>query len=105
MRQEGGLEGGVVVQDCLSCLDGLLRLNVSNQTFFRETGLTPFLSSLLYFPANLPPQELVPQEFALQFWNEQKATNASLVVGILGMLVGSKGGNVSISRESNLNLV
>lgn len=36
---EGSLtHGGVVVQDCLSLLANLLRLNASNQSFFRETG-------------------------------------------------------------------
>ena len=28
---EQGLEGGVVVQDALTCIDGLLRFNQSNQ--------------------------------------------------------------------------
>ncbi len=28
---EQGLEGGVVVQDVLTCIDGLLRFNQSNQ--------------------------------------------------------------------------
>lgn len=31
---EGGIEGGVVVQDSLNCIDGLLRYNVSNQVGF-----------------------------------------------------------------------
>ena len=36
---EGSLtHGGVIVQDCLSLLANLLRLNGSNQSFFRETG-------------------------------------------------------------------
>ncbi|MCJ1284597.1 hypothetical protein MMC26_003931 [Xylographa opegraphella] len=36
---EGSLiHGSVVVQDCLSLLANLLRLNASNQSFFRETG-------------------------------------------------------------------
>lgn len=94
ISQEGGIEGGVVVHDCLTCVDGLLRYNVSNQTFFRETQLAPFLCSLLFFPPNLPPHEPAPQEFALQFWDTQKLANARVLIGILGMLVGSKGSNV-----------
>ena len=36
---EGSLSnGGVTVQDCLSLLANLLRLNTSNQSYFRETG-------------------------------------------------------------------
>lgn len=72
-------------------------MNVSNQTFFRETGLAGFIISLLFFPLNLPPHEPVPQEFALQFWDAQKVKNAGLVVDILGMLVGSKGSNVRLT--------
>ncbi len=96
VRRENGVDGGIVVHDCLACVDGLLRLNNANQTFFRETGFASFLTSLLYFPANLPPQEPAPQEFALQFWDPQKAKNVGIIVGILGILVASKGGNVRI---------
>ena len=39
IESEGSLtQGGVVVQDCLSLLANLLRLNASNQSFFREIG-------------------------------------------------------------------
>jgi intracellular protein transport protein USO1 len=31
VSSEGGIEGGVVVQDSLTSIDGLLRFNVSNQ--------------------------------------------------------------------------
>ena len=45
---EGSLgQGGIVVQDCLSLLANLLRLNVSNQSFFRETGCVPRLAKLI----------------------------------------------------------
>ena len=98
IRSENGVEGGLIVQECLTCVDGLLRMNVSNQTFFRETGLAGFIISLLFFPSNLPMHEPTPQEFALQFWDVQKKKNVSLVVGVLGMLVGSKGSNVSSYR-------
>ena len=45
---EGSLtHGGVVVQDCLSLLANLLRLNASNQSFFRETGWMAKLAKML----------------------------------------------------------
>jgi len=53
------------------------------------------LCSLLQFPPTLQLQGSPPQEFALQFWNQQKFSNASLVIGIMGMLIGSKGSSVS----------
>ena len=96
IRNENGVDGGIIVHDCLACVDSLLRLNNSNQTFFRETGLTGFLTSLLSYPSNLQLRDQAPQEFALQFWEPQKTTNAGLVLRALGMLVGTKGGNVGL---------
>ncbi|KAI9808988.1 MAG: hypothetical protein M1827_007110 [Pycnora praestabilis] len=48
IKIEGSLKhGGIVVQDCLSLLANLLRLNVSNQSYFRETGCVPKVAKLL----------------------------------------------------------
>ena len=45
---EGSLtHGGIVVQDCLSLLANLLRLNSSNQSYFRETGWVRKLADIL----------------------------------------------------------
>uniref|UniRef100_A0A0W0GDD6 General vesicular transport factor p115 n=1 Tax=Moniliophthora roreri TaxID=221103 RepID=A0A0W0GDD6_MONRR len=90
ISQEGGVDGGAVAQEALECIDGFLRFNSSNQSYFRETGLPASLCSLLLFPPNLPIQDSAPQEFALQFWDDQKLANASAIVGIIGLLVGSK---------------
>ncbi|KAF8397583.1 hypothetical protein HHK36_016503 [Tetracentron sinense] len=47
IKEEGGSEGGVVVQDCLELLNNLLRNNVSNQILLRETiGFEPLVSIL-----------------------------------------------------------
>jgi intracellular protein transport protein USO1 len=48
IEAEGSLtHGSVVVQDCLSLLANLLRLNISNQSYFREIGCVSKLSKLL----------------------------------------------------------
>ena len=45
---EGSItHGGATVQDCLSLLANLLRLNVSNQSFFRETGWVKKFATLM----------------------------------------------------------
>ena len=45
---EGALtHGGIHVQDCLSLLANLLRLNTSNQNLFRESGWMKKLAALL----------------------------------------------------------
>ncbi|CAI0456971.1 unnamed protein product [Linum tenue] len=47
IKEEGGSEGGVVVQDCLELLNNLLRNNTSNQILLRETmGFDGLISML-----------------------------------------------------------
>ncbi|KAA8522440.1 hypothetical protein F0562_013199 [Nyssa sinensis] len=47
IKEEGALEGGVVVQDCLELLNNLLRNNASNQVLLREImGFDPLMSIL-----------------------------------------------------------
>ncbi|XP_058199643.1 golgin candidate 6 [Rhododendron vialii] len=47
IKEEGGSEGGVVVQDCLQLLNNLIHNNVSNQVLLRETmGFDPLISIL-----------------------------------------------------------
>eukprot|EP00262_Sarcandra_glabra_P006992 TRINITY_DN1955_c0_g3_i1.p1 TRINITY_DN1955_c0_g3~~TRINITY_DN1955_c0_g3_i1.p1 ORF type:complete len:574 (+),score=64.09 TRINITY_DN1955_c0_g3_i1:22-1722(+) len=47
ITEEGGSEGGVVVQDCLELLNNLLRNNASNQILLMETiGFEPLISIL-----------------------------------------------------------
>jgi hypothetical protein len=43
---------------------------------------------MLLFPPSLAVDQETPQEFALQFWDAQKLKNASLVVSIIGIMVG-----------------
>ncbi|GAA5832882.1 hypothetical protein JCM11251_000516 [Rhodosporidiobolus azoricus] len=92
VRSEGGIgSGGIVVQDCLAAVGGLLRYNISNQNYFRETSCIPLLAPLLLFPR---PNALSPQSlstFAFQSWSEQKVINAGLVISLVRMLVGGAG--------------
>ncbi|WVQ77812.1 hypothetical protein IAR50_007502 [Cryptococcus sp. DSM 104548] len=88
---EGGVDGGIVVQDALAAVGYLLRFNVSNQNYFRELTLIPQIPRILGFPS-LSKDEATPEEFALQYWPEQKVDNTSLVLGLVRMLVGGPGG-------------
>ncbi|THH16564.1 hypothetical protein EW146_g4110 [Bondarzewia mesenterica] len=91
ITQEGGLDGGMFVEDILKIVDTLLRYNTSNQSYFRETSLPLLLCSLLYFDPNIQLHEPVPQEFALQFWSPDKTNCVLLVLEIIGLLLGAKG--------------
>lgn len=64
------------------------------QSYFRETSLPPLLFALLQFPVVLSHDQAAPQEFALQFWDDQKRVNASLVLGVIAMLLALKGHGV-----------
>ena len=64
--EEGGIQGTIVVQDCLSLITNLLRYNSSNQKFFIETNC---LSQLL----NLINQCL--QSNTPFVWNNQRLDN------------------------------
>ncbi|OXB35280.1 hypothetical protein LQV05_006036 [Cryptococcus neoformans] len=90
--QEGGADGGIVVQDALAAVACLLRFNVSNQNYFRELTLIPQIPRILGFPASIPADEPTPDEFALQYWSDQKIHNTGLVLGLIRMLVGGPGG-------------
>ncbi|GAA5950474.1 hypothetical protein JCM3765_004560 [Sporobolomyces pararoseus] len=103
VRNEGGIgSGGIVVQDCLAAIAGLLRWNVSNQNYFRETSCVPLLAPLLLFPrANaLTPTAL--QTFAFQSWSEQKTINAGLVISLVRMLVGGAGSGKLANQKALL---
>ncbi|KAL3479814.1 ARM repeat-containing protein [Aspergillus californicus] len=48
MEAEGGLtQGSEVIEDCLSLLANLLKLNIPNQSYFRETGCIKNIAKLL----------------------------------------------------------
>ncbi|GLC70984.1 hypothetical protein PLESTF_001057900 [Pleodorina starrii] len=47
LREEGGLEGGMVVQDAIELMNNLLRGNMANQRLFREMGHAAMLPRLI----------------------------------------------------------
>ncbi|KXZ52056.1 hypothetical protein GPECTOR_10g1079 [Gonium pectorale] len=47
LREEGGLDGGMVVQDCIELMNNLLMGNMANQRLFREMGHAANLPRLL----------------------------------------------------------
>lgn len=98
--QEGRIEGGVVVQDALDGLEALLLHNVSNQNYFRETLSIPLLGPLLFYPPPLPPQapdharhEYATHQraFLLQEWDEQKLSNAHILLRCIRHLIDGQG--------------
>lgn len=115
ISQEGGVaSGGIVVQDCLSAVAGLLRYNVSNQVcvrscsldiadtldqnYFRETSCIQLLTPLMLFPStamlsnpNSPEAQHALDAFAFQEWPQQKAINAQMVLHLVRTLMTGAG--------------
>ncbi|GAA5870219.1 hypothetical protein JCM16303_001931 [Sporobolomyces ruberrimus] len=103
VRNEGGIgSGGIVVQDCLAAIAGLLRWNVSNQNYFRETSCIPLLAPLLLFPRANALNSHSLSTFAFQSWSEQKTINAGLVISLVRMLVGGLGSGKMMNQKALL---
>ncbi|KAK7203355.1 p115 like vesicle tethering protein [Myxozyma melibiosi] len=75
IEREGGVEGGVIVRDCLLLIANLLRFNPSNQNLFRETSCIPRLS------------ELMITDKGAANWDQQKTKNMILVLEICRLFV------------------
>ncbi|UZJ56057.1 hypothetical protein CBS101457_005377 [Exobasidium rhododendri] len=125
---EGRIEGGVVVQDALEALVALLRYNVSNQNYFRETLSVPLLAPLLFYPPPPPAHPQAQQEyahqieaFAFQQWytpiqnemqegqetprgpielDEQKVINATLVLKVAALLIEGQGDGKRLNQNA-----
>jgi hypothetical protein len=80
MREEGGVDGGIVVQDCLELCNNLLRDNPSNQTLFRENG----------FVKSVPGLAAVEREIGgsgMSGMSAQKAANTLCALETVHLLV------------------
>ncbi|KAF3444560.1 hypothetical protein FNV43_RR14252 [Rhamnella rubrinervis] len=70
IKEEGGSDGGVVVQDCLELLNNLLRDNASNQILLRETmGFDPLMSILKLRGSSFTQQKTINVLSALETIN------------------------------------
>ena len=92
IETEGGVEGGIVVQDCLQLLSNLLGFNVSNQKYFRETGGLPKLAALL---------ALGPEDKVLPFAGEQRNTNIQYALRLV-RLFAVPGGLGTVQNQNAL---
>ncbi|RMZ90951.1 hypothetical protein DV736_g1800, partial [Chaetothyriales sp. CBS 134916] len=94
IEAEGGLtHGSTTVQDCLSLLANLLKLNTSNQSYFREIGGVAGLSKLL--TATLKDEE--GEDSVLDWIKPQRDMNiwGLLTVVQLFLAVGAQGTSIS----------
>ncbi|CAG8515381.1 7647_t:CDS:10, partial [Cetraspora pellucida] len=86
IAEEDGLSGGIIVQDCMQLIHNLLRYNVSNQNFFRETSCIQRIPSLLGCSQDYKLKNY-EVEFLVQEWQEQKVTNTIVLLELIRILV------------------
>ncbi|XP_034952412.1 general vesicular transport factor p115 [Chelonus insularis] len=79
ITQEGGADGGIIVEDCLLLMLNLLKGNVSNQTFFKEGSYIQRLTPLFQLP---PDDDSTSVE-----WKPQKVANVHCMLQVIRALV------------------
>ncbi|KAI1309964.1 hypothetical protein EDD11_003944 [Mortierella claussenii] len=81
---EGAIAGGIIVQDCLQLVQNLLRYNVSNQNYFRETSCIQRIPALFEEPLD----ESGRSDPSLKDqWSDQKGNNMIMVLELIRVLV------------------
>ncbi|KAJ8981002.1 hypothetical protein NQ317_014869 [Molorchus minor] len=77
IKEEGGTDGGIVVEDCLLLMLNLLKNNTSNINFFKEGSYIQKLAPMFILPPNL-------EEIG---WSPQKISNFHCLLELIRTLV------------------
>lgn len=99
IREEGGIRGSIIVQDCLTLFYNLLAYNASNQTFFLETGCVPQLVDLLSDQTSEENESKSPLERIA--WHDQRVSNVKLLLEICRTFV-EKDNQDLLKRQNTL---
>ncbi|ORY01697.1 hypothetical protein K493DRAFT_209243 [Basidiobolus meristosporus CBS 931.73] len=95
ISHEGGVDGGIVVQDCIHLVQNLLKFNVSNQTYFRETSCIQRIAPLLSPEKSGAFSHYTPLE---NTWSGQRTANAVSLLGLTRTLVVPNNMNTSVNQ-------
>ncbi|KAF9185570.1 hypothetical protein BGZ51_002554 [Haplosporangium sp. Z 767] len=83
--EEGAISGGIIVQDCLQLVQNLLRYNVSNQNYFRETSCIQRIPAL--FSEETIDESGKVDTSMKDVWSDQKGNNMIMVLELIRVLV------------------
>ena len=97
IKLEGSLShGDRIVEDCLILLANLLRFNVSNQSYFRETGCVPKLARLL----NDAVGEQGTKEEVAEWAKVQKNRNIYALLAVIRLFLITGGAKTEANQAS-----
>ncbi|KAI8146809.1 p115 like vesicle tethering protein [Fennellomyces sp. T-0311] len=96
IEDEEGISGGIIVQDSLTLMHNLLRYNVSNQIYFRETSCMQQIPGLLGYVGDSEADH-VP--FSYEDWPPQKIANTVLVLDLCRILTEPDGVNTAVNQK------
>ncbi|CDS09506.1 hypothetical protein LRAMOSA10866 [Lichtheimia ramosa] len=96
IEDEEGISGGIIVQDSLTLMHHLLRYNVSNQVYFRETSCIQAIPGLLGYVGDSEADH-VP--FSYEDWPPQKVANTVLVLELCRILTEPDGVNTAVNQK------
>ncbi|KAG0166470.1 hypothetical protein DFQ28_008174 [Apophysomyces sp. BC1034] len=96
IEDQEGISGDIVVQDSLSLMHNLLRYNVSDQVYFRETSCIQQIPGLLGYVGDSEADH-VP--FSYEEWPPQKVANTILVLQLIRILAEPDGVNTPVNQK------
>ncbi|KAI8368110.1 p115 like vesicle tethering protein [Radiomyces spectabilis] len=96
IEEQEGISGDIVVQDSLTLMHNLLRYNVSDQIYFRETSCIQQIPGLLGYVGDSEADH-VPYSF--EDWPPQKVANTVLVLELIRILAEPEGANTPANQK------
>ncbi|KAI9033537.1 p115 like vesicle tethering protein [Phycomyces nitens] len=96
IEEQEGISGDIVVQDSLTLMHNLLRYNVSDQVYFRETSCIQQIPGLLGYVGDSDADH-VP--FSHEDWPPQKVANTVLVLELIRVLAEPDGTNTPMNQK------
>lgn len=96
IEEQEGISGDIVVQDSLTLMHNLLKYNVSDQVYFRETSCIQQIPGLLGYVGDSEADH-VPYSF--EDWPPQKVANTVLVLQLIRILTEPESSSTPINQK------
>ncbi|SAM08529.1 hypothetical protein [Absidia glauca] len=96
IEEQEGISGDIIVQDSLTLMQNLLRYNVSDQIYFRETSCIQQIPGLLGFVGDREGDHI---PYSFEDWPPQKVANTVAVLELVRTLAEPDGPNTTINQN------